>query len=263
MLPPSPPPFKDFPTTAIQEDDDTRFPTTFSYFADDYESMFEEINKELLDVSGSKSVRNTLVTNVDVNGSLAAAQLINSSVERDTTSRSEEDGFSKSPFVDTMIPEDVVPEEGTGSTREMWLGREFPDHEAFRRAIAKYAIYNNFTLKHERTNMKIVTGSCKGVDCPWRIYASMVDSGPHFRVQKYSFAHYSSKPLMRTAHRQAITKLVVEFIEEKVRCNNDLRPKEIINECQISLGPALHTGEHIWQRTLHCGKCVDRMRSLS
>ena len=81
-----------------------------------------------------------------------------------------------------MILEDVVPKEGTDSAREMWLGREFPNREAFRRPIAKYAIYNNFTLKHERTNMKMVTVSCKGVACPWRIHASMIDYGPHFRV---------------------------------------------------------------------------------
>ena len=48
----------------------------------------------------------------------------------------------------------------------MWLGKEFPDYEAFKRAIAKYVIYNNFTLKHERTNMKMVIANCKGVDYP-------------------------------------------------------------------------------------------------
>ena len=83
--------------------------------------------------------------------------------------------------------------------------------------------------------MKMVTVSCKGVDCPWRKYAFMVDSSPHFRVRKYNFKHCCFKPLMGTAHRQATAKLVAEFIEEKVRCNNDFRPKEIINECQIEL----------------------------
>ena len=166
MLPPSPPPLKDFLTIDIQEDDDTFFPTTLSYFVDDDESMFEEVNVELLDVNGSKSVRSAPTTNVDVNGSSAIAELINSGVQRDTTSRNEEDGFSKSPFVDTMIPEDVVPEEGTDSAREMWLGREFPDREAFRRVITKYTIYNNFTLKRERTNIKMVTTSCKELIVP-------------------------------------------------------------------------------------------------
>ena len=216
MLLQSPLPFKDFPTIDIQEDDDTRFPTTLFYFADDDESMFEKINVELFDVNGSESVRSAPATNVDVNRSLAATQLINSGIEKDTISRNEEDDFSKSPFVDTIIPKDVVPEEGAGSAREMWLSREFPDRDAFRRAIVKYAIYNNFTLKHERTNMQMVTVSCKGVSCPWRIHASMVDSGPHFRVRKYNSTHSCSKPLMGTAHWQATSKLIAEFIEDKV-----------------------------------------------
>ena len=84
--------------------------------------------------------------------------------------------------------------------------------------------------------MKMVTASCKGVDCPWHIHASMVDSGPHFRVRKYNSTYCCSKPLMGTVHRQATAKLIAEFIEDKVRCNNDLRPKEIINECQIEFG---------------------------
>ena len=89
ILPPSPLPFKYFPTIDIQEDDDTRFPTTLSYFADDDESMFEEINVELVDVNWSESVRSALATNVDVNGSLTIAQLINSGVKRYTTSINE------------------------------------------------------------------------------------------------------------------------------------------------------------------------------
>ena len=64
----------------------------------------------------------------------------------------------------------------------------------------------------------------------------MVDSGPHFRVRKYNSTHCCSKPLMGTAHRQATAKLIAEVIEDKVQCNNDLRPKEIINECQIEFG---------------------------
>ena len=84
--------------------------------------------------------------------------------------------------------------------------------------------------------MKMVTASYEGVDCPWRIHAFVVDSGPHFRVRKYNSTHCCSKPLIGTAHRQASAKLIAEFIEDKVQCNNDLRPKEIINECQIEFG---------------------------
>ena len=69
MLPPSPPPVKDFPTIDIQDDHDIKFPTIMFYFADDDQSMFEEINVEL-DINGSESVHSFIgapATNVDVN----------------------------------------------------------------------------------------------------------------------------------------------------------------------------------------------------
>ena len=141
--------------------------------------MFEEINVELLDVYVSESAHSFIgapATNVDVNGSSTAIQLIELGFQRDTISTYQQDNIPESPFVDTMVPDNVMPEKGTSSAKEMWLGREFPDCEAFRRALAKYVIYNKFTLKHKRTNI-LVTASYKRVDCPWRIHASLVDSG--------------------------------------------------------------------------------------
>ena len=58
----------------------------------------------------------------------------------------------------------------------------------------------------------------------------MVELGPHFKVRKYIAIHSCSKPMMGTAHPQASTRLIVDFIEERVRCNNNIRPKEIISE---------------------------------
>ena len=106
-------------------------------------------------------------------------------------------------FVDTMVLEAVIDEGIDSSVREMWPGREFPDREAFRKGIAKHAIYNNFTLKHIKMNMKMVTACCKDDNYSWRIYNSIVDSVPQFKVRKYNLNHFCSKPMMGTTHRQA------------------------------------------------------------
>ncbi|XXG79908.1 hypothetical protein AAC387_Pa09g0875 [Persea americana] len=139
-------------------------------------------------------------------------------------------------FVDTMVPEAVIAEEGNNSVREMWPGREFPDCEAFRKGIAKHAIYNNFTLKHLKANMKMVTASCKDDNCSWRIHGSIVDSGPQFKVRSTIRTILCSKPMMGTPNMQASTQLIAEFVEGKIRCNNDFRPKEIINEYKTEFG---------------------------
>ena len=41
---------------------------------------------------------------------------------------------------------------------------------------------------------------------------------------------------MVMAHRQASSELIAEYIMDKVRSNNDLTPKEIINDCQMEFG---------------------------
>ena len=78
------------------------------------------------------------------------------------------DATTKQDFttVDTMVPEAITSEEGVDSAREMWLGREFSDREAFKRCIAKFVIYSNFTLEHVHANMMQVTARCKDANCP-------------------------------------------------------------------------------------------------
>ena len=56
VLSPLPSLVKDFPMIYIQEDRNINFPTSINDFEDDDESMFEEINIELLDVNESESI---------------------------------------------------------------------------------------------------------------------------------------------------------------------------------------------------------------
>ena len=84
--------------------------------------------------------------------------------------------------------------------------------------------------------MKKIIARCKDDCCPWRVHASIVDSGPEFKVRTYNPRHCCSKPMMGMTHPQASSKLIEEFIEDRVRCNNQLKPKEIMNEYQKEFG---------------------------
>ena len=137
--------------------------------------------------------------------------------------------------MDTMVLEAVITERVDSSVREMGPGSEFPDCEAFRKGIAKHAIFNNFTLKHLKTNMKMTTACCKDNNCYWRT----VNSGPKFKVWKYNPNHSCSKPMVGTTHRQASVQLIPKFVEGKIRCNNDFRLKEIINKYETKFGTTI------------------------
>ena len=54
-------------------------------------------------------------------------------------------------FEDDMVPEEFDTQLEHNSSREMWLGREFANRDDFRKTLAKFAIYNNFTLQHLKT----------------------------------------------------------------------------------------------------------------
>lgn len=69
------------------------------------------------------------------------------------------------------------------SAREMWIALKFYDREHFIKYLAKFVIYNNFTLDHIKINREKVTALWKSDNCPWCIHASLVESGPHFKVQ--------------------------------------------------------------------------------
>ena len=69
-------------------------------------------------------------------------------------------------FVNNVVHEELNADVGNNSTREMWIGHEFPDHDTFQKTLAKFAIYENFTLKHLRTNPYKVTACCKDQSCP-------------------------------------------------------------------------------------------------
>lgn len=89
---------------------------------DEDKSMYEEINVELLDVNVSKSVHSFISARPsfgDMNGSSVDVQLIEVGVKKGMTGMNQPNSIPESPYVDEMVPKDVVPEEGDSSTREM------------------------------------------------------------------------------------------------------------------------------------------------
>ena len=89
---------------------------------------------------------------------------------------------------------------GNNSANEMLIGCEFPNRKMFQDTVTKFAIYGNFTLKPLKTNMTRVMTCRKDQDCPWRIHASIVESGPQFKVRTYNLNHRCSRPMMGMAH---------------------------------------------------------------
>ena len=194
---------KEFPTIDLNEDCDFNFPPALNGMIGEEEPIIRALDNGASmalseDVHYSASIP-SISRHMEEHSSNKEQQ---SHVPDEWITKGLNDATTKQDFttVDTMVPKAITSEEGVDSAREMWLGREFNDCEAFRRCIAKFTIYINFTLEHVRTNMTQVTARCKDANCPWRIHASRVESGLHFKVRKYIAIHSCSKPMMGTAH---------------------------------------------------------------
>ena len=62
--------------------------------------------------------------------------------------------------------------------------------------------------------------------------------------------------MMAMAHREASSELITEYIMDRVRSNNDLTPKEIINDFQMEFGCRItykkaHKAKDIALRLIH------------
>ena len=75
--------------------------------------------------------------------------------------------------------------------------------------------------------------------CPWRVHASIVDSGPQFQIRTYNPNHSCSKPTMGMVHKEATSALIAEFAKDRHRFNNKYTPKEIMFDFQMEFGVSI------------------------
>ena len=103
-------------------------------------------------------------------------------------------------IIDTMLAADDLlstppPED---SPHDMWKGRVFNSHDAFKSILAKFAMYKNFCLKPIRTNRFEAMARCRNSTCPWRIHTSIVEAGPQFQFRTYNLEHNYTGSLNQT-----------------------------------------------------------------
>ncbi|RWR83613.1 Transposase, MuDR, plant [Cinnamomum micranthum f. kanehirae] len=231
----------ELPTVDLQENNDMHF-STVRNITIPHDTLGQEIDVDNIEDGAEYGDENHFDENnftgqipVIVMGS-DKSNIVGANPVNNAFPSSEHSGVN---FIDNMVPEESNVDIGNNSAREMWVGREFPDRDTFRKTLAKFAIYGNFTLKHLKTNMYKVTACCKDQNCPWRIHASIVESGPQFKVRTYNHVHRCSKPMMGIAHKQASALLISEFIMDRVRQNVNLKPKEIMNDYQMEYGTTI------------------------
>ncbi|KAK1299847.1 hypothetical protein QJS10_CPB13g00959 [Acorus calamus] len=71
----------------------------------------------------------------------------------------------------------------------MEVGSQFPNVEEFRNSLRQHCILHEFGVKFIKNDKFRVTAKCQGVDCPWRIHASVIQDNVTFEVKTLMSDH--------------------------------------------------------------------------
>lgn len=122
-----------------------------------------------------------------------------------------------------------------GDNDNLAVGQEFPDAQAFRKALVETAIAMKFELTFIRSDRARVTAKCAAIGCSWRIHASKLPDVEIFQVKTLKGLHSCIRP-ERSSHRQANMKWILNCILDRVRENINYKPKDIMRDIEEEHG---------------------------
>lgn len=120
-------------------------------------------------------------------------------------------------------------------SQSLVVGQEYDDVQTFRNALTSAAIASNFELHMIRSDQRRVTARCASEGCTWRVHASKLPHVCTFRVRTLTPEHTCVRS-EDAGHRQATAKWIANCIRDKLRCNLNYRPREILNDIHREYG---------------------------
>ncbi|XP_058081825.1 uncharacterized protein LOC131229804 [Magnolia sinica] len=120
-------------------------------------------------------------------------------------------------------------------TYNFFVGQEFPDVKAFRRAIKEAAIAQHFELRIIKSDLIRYFAKCAKEGCPWHIRAVKLPNAPTFTIRSLEGTHTCGKNA-QLGHHQASVDWIVNFIGERLRDNVHYKPKDILQDIHKQYG---------------------------
>ncbi|PKU61943.1 hypothetical protein MA16_Dca023140 [Dendrobium catenatum] len=118
------------------------------------------------------------------------------------------------------------------------VGSRFEDSFSFKQCIRSNAIIHNYDIKIKASDKSRVIATCSYRGCPWRIRASLCSDGHSFEVKKLHPTHLCPG-VNRAGNKQATTSWVAQEIQDIVKRNPDITPKDISNNLESTYGLSL------------------------
>jgi len=98
---------------------------------------------------------------------------------------------------------------------KLFVGRVFKSKFDCKIKIAIHAINCKFHFRTARSTPKFMVLKCISKTCPWRVYASKVDSSDSFQVRQANQRHTCTIDQRRRYHRLATTQVIGKLMQSR------------------------------------------------
>ncbi|KAI0522716.1 hypothetical protein KFK09_005101 [Dendrobium nobile] len=138
----------------------------------------------------------------------------------------------------STLKEVVSSELVVGTMENIAVGTYFPDAISFKHALRSVAIKENFGVRIKASDKTRVIATCAYQGCKWRIRTSICEDDKSFEVRRLEGDH-TCPGINRAGNRLATSTWVANEIQDIVKRNPDIPPKEINNNLEKEYGLSL------------------------
>ncbi|KAI3938570.1 hypothetical protein MKW98_016075 [Papaver atlanticum] len=121
---------------------------------------------------------------------------------------------------------------------ELAVGQEFADVKSCRRALRDAAIALHFEIQTIKSDKTRFTAKCATEGCPWRVHAAKLPGVPTFTIRTINEGH-TCGGITHLGHHQASVQWVANTVEQRLKENQECKPKDILEEIHRTHGITL------------------------
>ncbi|KAK8499610.1 hypothetical protein V6N11_025505 [Hibiscus sabdariffa] len=153
--------------------------------------------------------------------------------------------------------------EDKGEVPRIELGMIFENSKKFKEALGAYDVAKQFDFRYTKNDPDRTRAKCKGIGCPYMIYASLGKKDGVFRVRTYVSKHSYS---VTFKNRRANYRFVGKHFLSKLKILPNLKLKDMMrlakDELKVELNKNLCQRARVWANQKIRGRLEDEFNKL-
>ncbi|KAK8497215.1 hypothetical protein V6N12_025716 [Hibiscus sabdariffa] len=150
-----------------------------------------------------------------------------------------------------------------GEVPRIELGMIFENSEQFKEALGAYVVAKRFDFRYTKNDLDRTRAKCKGIGCPYMIYAFFGGKDGVFRVRTYVSKHSYS---VTFKNRRANYRFIGKHFLSKLKILPNLKLKDMMrltkDELKVELNKNLCQRARVWANQKIRGRLEDEFNKL-